>query len=155
MAFAEGTTVSVEKSRAEIEALLTRYGATRFASGWDATHAQIAFQIGNLAVRFLLPMPDVKDRRFTHVVRRGCSHLRTDLQKRGVIDQEQRRRWRALALVIKAKLEAVSTGITTLEQEFLAHIVTDDGLTVGDHIVPRLKDGPPSARLLLREANQP
>jgi hypothetical protein len=48
-------------------------------------------------------------------------------------------RWRALALVIKAKLEAVAAGITTVEQEFLAHIVLPDGhTTVGTWMAPQL-----------------
>jgi hypothetical protein len=41
-----------------------------------------------------------------------------------------------LALVIKAKLEAVDSGITTFEDEFLAHIVMPDGQTVASHIKP-------------------
>jgi len=35
MAYAENTKVPVEKTRAEIERLVGKYGATRFASGWD------------------------------------------------------------------------------------------------------------------------
>jgi hypothetical protein len=41
-------------------------------------------------------------------------------------------------LVIKAKLEAVASGITTFEDEFLAHIVMPDGQTVATHIKPRI-----------------
>ena len=44
--------------------------------------------------------------------------------KRG---QACRQRWRALLLIIRAKLEAVESGITTLESEFLANIVLPDG----------------------------
>ena len=41
-----------------------------------------------------------------------------------------RQRWRALNLAIKAKLEAVESGIVTFDQEFLAHIVGPSGQTV-------------------------
>lgn len=47
-------------------------------------------------------------------------------------------RWRALALVIKAKLEAVAAGITTIEDEFLAHTVLPDGQTVGEFMQPQI-----------------
>ena len=49
-----------------------------------------------------------------------------------------RQRWRALALVIKAKLEAVEADITTLEAEFLAHIALPSGATVGEWVGPQL-----------------
>jgi hypothetical protein len=42
-------------------------------------------------------------------------------------------------LVIKAKLEAVEGGITTFEDEFLAHIVLPDGQTVAHHVRPRIE----------------
>lgn len=46
-------------------------------------------------------------------------------------EQATRQRWRALHLVVKAKLEAVESGITVFDDEFLAHIVLPDGGTVG------------------------
>jgi hypothetical protein len=51
-----------------------------------------------------------------------------------------RQRWRALALVIKAKLEAVEAGITIFEEEFLAHIVLPDGRTAGEYMVPQIEE---------------
>jgi len=35
--YAEGTSVPADRSRAEIERTLTRYGADQFAYGWRAT----------------------------------------------------------------------------------------------------------------------
>jgi len=46
---------------------------------------------------------------------------------------------RALALVIKAKLEAVESGITVFDDEFMAHIVLPDGSTVGDFMKPQIE----------------
>lgn len=40
--------------------------------------------------------------------------------------------------MIKAKLEAVASSITTFEDEFLSHIVLPDGQTVGRHVKPRI-----------------
>ena len=45
-------------------------------------------------------------------------------------EQGKRSRWRALYLVVKAKLEAVSSGIVSMEDEFLAQTVMNDGETV-------------------------
>src|ERR1700723_2772498 len=44
--------------------------------------------------------------------------------------QLARQRWRALLLVIKAKLESVESGIETLEEAFYANIVMPDGRTI-------------------------
>jgi hypothetical protein len=54
-------------------------------------------------------------------------------------EQACRQRWRALALVVKAKLEAVECGISTFEEEFLAWMMLPDGSTVGDRMLPQLE----------------
>ena len=46
---------------------------------------------------------------------------------------------RALALTIKAKLEAVECGITIFDEEFLAHIVLPNGRTMGELYVPQIE----------------
>lgn len=51
-----------------------------------------------------------------------------------------RQRWRALALVIKAKLEAIESGITTVDAEFLAHLVLPDGRTYGEFALPQIDE---------------
>jgi hypothetical protein len=87
-------------------------------------------------VKFVLPMPDPKAREFTHTPARGT--LRSPAEAEKAWEQAGRQRWRALALVIKAKLEAVAAGITTIEDEFLAHTVLPDGSTVGQFMKPQL-----------------
>lgn len=64
--FAENTVVSVPKSRAEIEDLLTRYGADGFGYAVEAHRAAILFSVAGRRVRFVLPIPAKDDRRFTH-----------------------------------------------------------------------------------------
>ena len=63
---------------------------------------------------------------------------RTAQAQRRAYEQGCRERWRSLALIVKAKLEAVTAGITTLETEFLAHIVLPDGSTVGQFMLPQV-----------------
>lgn len=53
-------------------------------------------------------------------------------------EQACRQSWRALALVIKAKLEAVEAGISTVDDEFLAHVLLPNGATVGETLGPEL-----------------
>jgi hypothetical protein len=144
--FASETTVPVEKTRAEIETTLMRYGASEFHSGWKEGQAMIAFRLGDLFIRFVLPIPARDDKKFTHKKSRyGNWEKRTDLQAAKVWDQEVRQRWRALHLVIKAKLEAVECAISTIEQEFLAFIVMPNQITVGEWImsdaIPQIRAG--------------
>lgn len=133
MAYAEGTTVSPERSQAEIAELLRKYGAAGFSYGWDNGKAQVAFRAHERIVRFNLPLPDPDAAEFK---RTATGRARKDVG--AAYEAEIRRRWRALALAIKAKLECVSTGITTFEDEFMAHIVLPDGRTVSEHVSPKI-----------------
>jgi hypothetical protein len=134
--YARATEVPVERSRAEIEQTLRRYKASEFHSGWKANAAMIAFRLGQLFIRFVLPLPAPGEKRFTHKKGRyGYEVKRSDPQAHKEWDQEVRQRWRALLLVIKAKLEAVDCGISTVEAEFLANIVMPNDLTLGDWII--------------------
>lgn len=134
--YAEKTIVPSEKSRNEIEATLRRYGATSFAYGWSGDNAQIGFHLGNRAIRFNLPMPDRGADEFRYTPSRRIR--RSPAEWEAAYQQAVRQRWRGLALVIKAKLEAVEAGITTLEEEFLAHIALPSGATVGEWLHPQL-----------------
>ena len=143
--YAAQTEVSSEKSRAEIERTLARYGADGFMYGWQGSQAVVAFTMNDRSIKFILPLPDRSSRAFTHHSR----GQRTPDAAREAWEQACRQRWRALALCIKAKLEAVECKITSFDSEFLAHFVTNDGRTVGEHIIPQLNEnaGPPTLRL--------
>lgn len=134
--YAADTAVSAEKSRAEIETILRRYKADAFGYATNAAGAMIYFQLAGRRIKFVLPMPDRKSREFTHTPAKQMPRSFTEAEK--AWEQACRQRWRALALVIKAKLEAVSAGITTIEDEFLAHTVLPDGSTVGEAMQPRI-----------------
>lgn len=134
--YAETTRVPSDRSRAEIERTLNRYGATAFGYMSGGTDAAIVFEIAERRVMFRVPLPDRTARQFTHTPERGAR--RSESAAEEVYDQAIRQRWRALSLVIKAKLESVEAGITTVEQEFLAHIVLPNGSTVGEWAAPQL-----------------
>jgi hypothetical protein len=134
--YAADTSVSVEKSRMEIERTLARYGADAFAYFAEAERAMIGFRMGSRQIKFVLILPKKDLHEFTH-------HSRGERTPEGALaawEQACRQRWRALALVIKAKLEAVAAGITTIEDEFLAHTVLPDGSTVGEWARPQLEE---------------
>ena len=136
--YAAETDVPVSRSKAAIEEMLRQHGATEFASGWDPTHDRMQFRLFDRTIRFTLPRPEPQARKFTHD-RRGFRRPPAAIQRS--IDQADRQRWRALYLVIRAKLEAVEAGIAVFEQEFLAFVVMGDGLTIGDVLVPRIQSG--------------
>ncbi len=133
--FAQDTSVSVEKSRAEIEKLLRQHGATGFMSGWTDDIAHTAFEMKGRRIRFVLRLPRPSDKQFTQT-KRGIRAR--DISNR-LWEQACRSSWRALLLVIKAKLEAVQAGISVFDDEFLAHIVMPDGRTVGEQIKPNIE----------------
>lgn len=131
MSYATTTSVSPGRSREEIERLLARYGADQFAYGWDADRAVVMFRMRGRHIRFTLPMPDRSDRQIAHTPT-GRKRAAGEAEK--ALEQAQRARWRSLVLIVKAKLEAVESGVTTFEDEWLAYIVLPDGLTVGTAI---------------------
>lgn len=143
--YAASTDVDVDRSRAEIERTLRRFGCEEFGYSWTPDGYRIGFRIKNRLVRYDLPLPRPEDRQFTRTPARGLE--RTPAAAQAAYDQAVKQRFRALLLVIKAKLEAVESGITTLEDEFLAHtVIPGTKVTVGEWIrdeVPNLGPGRP------------
>ncbi|KAA3642114.1 MAG: hypothetical protein DWP95_05635 [Proteobacteria bacterium] len=137
MKYAKNTSVSSEKSRSEIEKVLQRYGADQFMYGWDDSRALIMFRMEGRQIKFILPMPDKNERRFTHTEARG--NKRSPEQAFKEWEQACRQKWRALSLVIKAKLEAVESGISIFEDEFLANLVLPNGSTVSEFMLPQIE----------------
>lgn len=132
--FAAATTVATEKSKAEIEATVRRYGASGFTSGWQANLAAIGFVIDGRQVRFRMELPDPASDDFCCYMQGSTKFTRAITASQKLWEQACRQKWRALALVIKAKLEAVDAGISVIQDEFLANIVLSDGRTVGETI---------------------
>ena len=134
--YAAKTDVPVERSRAELERTITRFGASSFAYASEPGRAAVMFDVRGRRVRFILPMPDRNDPQFTHHSR----GKRTEAQATAMWEQACRQAWRALNLVTKAKLEAIEAGISTFDEEFLAHLVLPDGRKVSDVVMPAVDD---------------
>lgn len=137
MAYAEKTAVSVSKSKAEIEEMIQRAGADQFVSGYRDDRAVIGFTLEKRQIRFILPLPDKLDKSFWYTPERR--NKRTEQQAYAAWEQACRSRWRALYLIIKAKLEAIEAGISTVEREFFYDVVLPDGRTAGEFLAPQIE----------------
>lgn len=133
--YAKNTNVSSELSRLEIEKILIRYGADNFAYATANGMAMIGFSMFDRQVKFVLPLPPKEEFRYTPTGRE-----RTENSLYEAWEQACRQRWRALKLVIQAKLEAVECGISVFEDEFMSNIVLPGGQTVGDFMKPQIAE---------------
>lgn len=136
MAYAENTKVSPESSRAEIERTLTRYGADAFGYGYQDGRAVVSFRCEGRHVRFDVATPPIDDFKYT----KATKQYRNPPQQRAAQEQAIRQRWRALALLVKAKLEAVEAGIETFEVAFMPYVVLPSGETVGEALLPQVAE---------------
>lgn len=137
--YASETEVSSEKSQAEIKATLQRYGATRYAYYEDDDRAGIRCEIKNRQIQFIVPLPKRTDDEFIYAGEGARRRVRDVETQHKFWEKACRQRWRALALVVKAKLEAVESGIATFEQEFLDYILLPSGQTVGEFMRPQIE----------------
>lgn len=144
--YAENTTVPIERSRAEIEKLLMRHKCQRFSSGVDHEHhlARIQFEAHARIIKFEILLPYAGDPRYRKD-HRGWIRSPGSIEK--AVDQEMRQRWRALLLVIKAKLEAVELGISSFEDEFMAHILLPNQMTVSEIVSPLIEQAYATGRM--------
>jgi hypothetical protein len=145
--FAANTEVPVDRSRAELEKTLEKYGASQFIYGTEKNRVVIGFSMHDRMVRFNIPMPDKTDKEITTYRSGGWDRKRTAGAIEEKFNQALRQRWRALVLVIKAKLEASESGITDFETEFLSHIILPDGSTVGQWAKPQIHQAYTSAKM--------
>ena len=135
--YAENTEVTAERSRSEIIRTLDRYGADAFSYGWEPDKAGVRFRMKGKLVQMILPLPSRDSQEFRFTPSRGLERSEKDALT--AWEQACRQRWRALSLVIKARLEAVATGISTFEEEFLAFLVLPDNQTVGQYLLPQVE----------------
>lgn len=139
MSYARNTTVPIDRTRLAIEALLRDNGADRIDNSWRAHDgkeaAAIQFEREGILVRFVMPMPPREQFELTPT---GFERSKDSVDK--AFNQASRSRWRALLLIIKAKFEAIESGIVSFEEEFLAHMMLPNNQSVGEHFIPQLRE---------------
>lgn len=132
--YANGTSVPVERSRAEIERVLMRYKATEFGTYHEPSRATVVFTVHGRQVQLPIPMPDPAK---APKSRSGWRLTGSALDR--WMDQERRRRWRVLLLTVKALLEAVESKLMTFDEAFLAYVIIPGrAQTIGEYLAPRL-----------------
>jgi len=138
--YALNTSVSTDKSINEIRAVLKKYGATGFAFGESNQAIQVGFELRGRRVRFRVPMPTAEsvknqiDLNVRNQYTRGLSN--NEVVKR-TIEKATPQLYRALLLVIKAKLESVESGIESFDQAFMAHLLLPSGETISEWWAPQ------------------
>jgi len=150
--FAENTSVSVERTKVELDLLLQKHGATQRAMGHDDEkgRAVVVFSLGGRQIRMQIPLPrreefppvDKRDWDTKLKTPRGWNYLSTAKRTEWVaaqFDQKARTRWRCMLLIVKAKLELIELKMSTVDREFLADISLPDGQTVGEWLKPGIE----------------
>jgi hypothetical protein len=138
--YANDTRVPVAQSRAEIERLLEKHKARQYGTAvdYELKTARVQFRLHDRIIRFVISLPDP-------------ARLRRER-----LAQAERQRWRALLLVIKAKLESVENNIESFEHAFLSQIVMPDDRTVAEIVTPQIAEAYSSGRhkLIVGEVEQ-
>jgi hypothetical protein len=145
--FAATTTVSVEKSEVELKQTLRRYGVGDIATLSRPGLASVMFSKGERAVRFELEVPPLEDlmnawieQQYPSAARAGrvqkWHYEKAQPKAKTQWQQEEKRIWRVLIMVIKAHFEmAEETGFDTA---FAANILLPGGETIAEYMLPRL-----------------
>lgn len=131
--YAQNTTVNVDRSRVEVHKILRKHGASRVADAWEPGRAAIQFEINDRVARLSVPLPtkeEIAGRKFAR---------KTPAALKKAVEREERQRWRALVLLLKAKLESIELGLTTFDDEFLAALVLKDGRTVAESMLDAIE----------------
>ena len=128
--YARTTQVSVEKTRSELEHLLQRVGADNVGYMIRGSRFTWLFTLEDRNIMIEVPLPDRWDRVITHTPQTRVE--RSESSAQAAYEQAVKQRHRQTLLWIRAKLEAVAVGITTVEDEFLPQtVVGNTGVTVG------------------------
>lgn len=137
MPYASNTQVPESRSRAEIEQVIRKHIGrdAAFSYGTMAGRAAIQFAAYGRQIRFELPLPNREE----GTAKAGRHYKERQVRKPtpaeidAWLEAEDRRRWRCLLLIVKAKFEAVELKLElcendaeraqVFEQEFLASVV--------------------------------
>lgn len=135
--YAESTDVPVDRTISQLKQLIERFGADQFALMTSAASAKIGFQYKTRMVRFDLALPALNEARFAQT---PTGRPRRNEDARTIAwEKECRSQWRALFLLIKALFVAIESGLIDFDRAFMHDIVTPDGKTVGQRLLPEIQ----------------
>jgi hypothetical protein len=118
----EATVVPVVKSQQKLRELLLRNKGGR-----------VAF-ISDPPVEGFQAVVPIDGKEYTIKIMATC---KSKCSQQGT-EQEERRVWRVLFHHMKGIFEASRSGVMEFREMMLPYIVTNDGLTVAEHILPKL-----------------
>lgn len=142
--YAASTDTTVEKTRFDLESELYRFGAEGFGYAVQGSRAVVSFLYNNYQIRLELPLPDMNDPQAVleagkEIARAGRKRMPTSANE--AFDSVMKQRWRALLLILKAKLVAITEEVRSFEEEFGWDIVLPNQQTVGQYLQPQLEEG--------------
>ena len=155
--FAERTRVSVERTQAEIGAILKKYGAqdVGYGSRQGDTIGFVEFSLGGYPIRIEVPEPDRQAFKTVVVRVKGRQHQRdrSPAQRQASFEQARRERWRALLLMLKARLVLAAMCKQTPDRAFVAELVLPNNELVGASVLAKLEaeGGKNALRLLAHQ----
>lgn len=134
--FATHTVVDPEETLMEIRRTLKRYDATNMTTVEGEKFIYIMFEMQHRRVKFVVPMPNKDSEEF--IGGSGSKYYSKGDFVPEKYEQGIRSRWRALLLVIKAKLESYDVGIEDFQDAFMAQILLPDGQTMSEWAKPQI-----------------
>jgi hypothetical protein len=132
----EATEVAVSKSQDQIRRLIYGHKGTGLMlvsrPPQEGFEAFITIQQTAYHLRILAKTKDVRKDRHG-ILRTGNSLARAT-------EQEERRVWRVLYWHLKAMFEAADSGVIDIRDVVMPYVVLRDGLTLADHLQPRMAE---------------
>jgi hypothetical protein len=147
--YAEGTSVPIERTMAEILSVLKAHGCSSYAFAVERGVHQIMFAHGGYSYKMSVIPPDEGNFELPATRQR-----RTSDGIKKAYEDEYRRRARVLLISVKAKMEMCSIG-SSIEKEFLGDLMLPTGRTMAQwsaEELPKLNRGEePTFMLMLAE----
>jgi hypothetical protein len=134
--YAKDSSVPVTRSRAELQQVLERAKCTSAMVGESGGEAMVAFELQGRVIKMRWPIPKRDADAFVFRPSNSSDRRWWTKNAPGAADklhaQAVRTSWRVLILIVKAKLEVIESGLSTVEREFLADLLLPGGQTVHD-----------------------
>ncbi len=133
--YAKETIIEPEQTRNDIEKLLFRYGADTFGYGRMGTTSIISFRFHSLVIKLTVEEPLLES-----FFKDSSDRKRSPEKQKLAWKQAIRSRWRLLLLVIKGRLEMITVGMSSFEEQFMADIVMPNEQRLSDWVRPILEE---------------
>lgn len=140
--YAKNTTVTIAKSREEVQKLLDRFGAEGFAYSEQKDGCSVGFSFKGYKVRFFVHYKPESEFDIAPPVKAWpMGRNRTPVERKAAREQSKRESWRVLVLNVKSKLVAIDQGVRDFFEEFAHDVIMPDGQTIGEYTANYIEAG--------------